>query len=324
MDVSIIIPTNKRPQKLQKLLESLSTQKTKEKFEIIVVDNGDDEKTKILCDLFKVKYLKTEGNIGPGKARDLGVKIAKSEVLAFVDDDEYVADNWVETIAENIKNKKVIYGTIKTDIKPYYPFIHSFDRGEGIMPSGNFAIKRFIYDKVNGFEGANSFFGEDWFIWDKLKKLNIKPKFVEDMIVYHPAVFKNWLSKNLIAHTFKQYYYSFFLRKKIKDYPLEEFFNGIIKKILISLVLLLILILISDKIGILIYYFINLIYFSYKSYIVSKNLSKNSMKFPKSQLIFYSFCGLFNQFIQLLSFSAAFYYFVFFKCAFYKEEKNYN
>lgn len=321
MDVSIIVPTYKRREKLKRLLESLLNQKTNRSYEIIVVDNGEDDETRNLCELFKVKYIKSGCNIGPGNARDLGTKYSNGKVLAFIDDDEYASSNWLDVICKNIRNKYVIYGPIKTNIKPFYPFIHSFDREEGIMPSGNFAIKRDIYIKVNGFLGANSFFGEDWYLVEKLRKIGIKPFYVKEMVVYHPALYKNWLTKDLITNSFKEYYYSIFLRKKIKYYPLEEIFNDILKKNLISLFLIFIIILIFNNKGILIYYLMNVIYFTYKSYIVSEKLSKNSIKFSKSQLIIYSFFGLFNQFIQLLLFNVAFYYFVFSKYIFYKEKK---
>lgn len=324
MDVSVIIPTYKRPEKLERLLKSLINQKTKYHYEIIVIDNGNDQKTEKICKVFNVFYIKTESNIGPGEARNLGAKYANGRIFAFIDDDEFPESNWIESIVENIEDKDVIYGPIKTNIKPTYPFIHSFDRGEGILPSGNFAVKKDLFIKIRGFDGSLSFYGEDWYFMEKLKKLDIKPIYIENMIVYHPAVFKEWISMDFLKKSFKEFFYSLLLKKSIRSYPIERFINEIIIKNLLIITSVLVSLFIFDWKGLLIFYFIAFFYFSNKSYKIYKKLISNSISFPQYQLVLYAFLGVFNSIIQLLCFYAAFGYFIIIDKIFYVKSKKDN
>ena len=87
-DVSVIIPTLNRCNFLKRALDSVLTQTIKPK-EIIVIDNGSSDNTKeMVCSLFpSVKFVK-ETRRGVSAARNKGIKLAKSEWLAFLDSDD--------------------------------------------------------------------------------------------------------------------------------------------------------------------------------------------------------------------------------------------
>ena len=87
-DVSVIIPTLNRCNFLKKALESVFKQTIQPK-EIIVIDNGSSDNTKeMVCSLFPtVKFVK-EIRRGVSAARNKGIKLAKSEWLAFLDSDD--------------------------------------------------------------------------------------------------------------------------------------------------------------------------------------------------------------------------------------------
>jgi len=99
--ISVIIPTYKRPDKLERAINSVIEQ-TYDKIEIIVVDDnndGDDyrKKTKRFMNKYKnnkmVKYLKHEKNKGGALARNTGVNNSNGDFISFLDDDdEYLSD----------------------------------------------------------------------------------------------------------------------------------------------------------------------------------------------------------------------------------------
>lgn len=93
--VSVIIPTYNRIDTLPRSMKSVLDQ-TYGNLELIVVDDGStdgtDEYVKGLPDE-RIRYVKGEGNRGPGAARNMGVRLAKGEYIAFQDsDDEWHPD----------------------------------------------------------------------------------------------------------------------------------------------------------------------------------------------------------------------------------------
>lgn len=113
--VSVIIPTFNRDEKLKCLLESLfrEIKNTKRQVEIIVVDDAIRTETKELVDSIKnkhlensisLKYLNSRGDQYPSYCRNLGVKQATGDLLLFVDDDNELSGNVIETISEFMEN----------------------------------------------------------------------------------------------------------------------------------------------------------------------------------------------------------------------------
>ena len=105
MDVSIIIPLYNAEKTIERCLDSILKQKTSFKYEIIVVDDGSkDNSLEKLKDYKRFIKLIKETNGGPGKARNIGIREASANFLLFVDSDDYVADNFVETFLTVQKN----------------------------------------------------------------------------------------------------------------------------------------------------------------------------------------------------------------------------
>lgn len=86
--VSVIIPTYNRPALLRETLRSVSNQ-TFTDFEIIVVDDGSTVAgVEDVCREFaKCRYFRQE-NMGRSSARNRGIKEARGELIAFLDDDD--------------------------------------------------------------------------------------------------------------------------------------------------------------------------------------------------------------------------------------------
>ena len=102
--VSIVIPTYKRADKLNRALESCLKQ-TYENIEIIVVDDNvegssyrnETEKTmKKYLEQKKVKYIKMKKNGGGAAARNFGIDNATGDYIAFLDDDDEFVYNKIE------------------------------------------------------------------------------------------------------------------------------------------------------------------------------------------------------------------------------------
>lgn len=89
--ISIVIPTWREGKILEQCLKSLLCQKyPSEKFEIILIS-----RKKIDLKNKKIKAIRIRKSINHAQARNIGVKQAKGEVIAFCDDDCVLPRNWL-------------------------------------------------------------------------------------------------------------------------------------------------------------------------------------------------------------------------------------
>ncbi|MEW6680873.1 MAG: glycosyltransferase family A protein [bacterium] len=105
MDISIVIPTYNRKERLKQCLESIFKQDyLQEDFEIIVIDDGSSDGTEeMLKELSKeqsnLRYF-LQSHKGPAAARNLGIKEARGEIIGFTDNDCVLNLEWVRKMVE--------------------------------------------------------------------------------------------------------------------------------------------------------------------------------------------------------------------------------
>jgi len=109
---SIIIPTYNRLDVIGDCLHRLEKQKYKN-FEVIIVDDGYENRNKLKFILQKLKlnivYIK-QNHAGSARARNLALKVAKGEILIFINDDSLVDTEFVDKhIKFHLKEKSINY-----------------------------------------------------------------------------------------------------------------------------------------------------------------------------------------------------------------------
>lgn len=100
--VSVVIPTFRRPDLLERCLRAVMAQSMQaDEFEVIVVDDGPSDDTHALARSIaagrgiSIRCLATSGQCGPAVARNLGWREARAAVIAFTDDDTIPATDWL-------------------------------------------------------------------------------------------------------------------------------------------------------------------------------------------------------------------------------------
>lgn len=128
MKISVIIPTYKPDYYIWECLESLKNQTlSQDEFEILIILNGDKEP--YYCQINNwinknktenIKLLYSEKK-GVSYARNLGLDIAWGENICFIDDDDYVDNNYLEELINSVekydKNGIVVTNYINFDEK---------------------------------------------------------------------------------------------------------------------------------------------------------------------------------------------------------------
>ncbi len=107
--VSIIIPTRNRPEGLQQCLAAIAgLDYPRDKFEVIVVDDGSSTQLYSVVELFSEKinlFLLKQDHAGPAAARNRGVQQAKGKFLVFTDDDCRPTPGWLAALTDFLSKK---------------------------------------------------------------------------------------------------------------------------------------------------------------------------------------------------------------------------
>jgi FkbM family methyltransferase len=201
---SVIIPSYERPASLKKLLELLSRQVFAD-FEVVVVDQSATplEPGLLRCN-FALQYIHTTER-GPAKSRNLGIRYAKGQILAFTDDDCEPDIHWLANAYKHFQDEGIVglEGLIEsdtTDAEHYRIVTNQGVEGIGFM-TANLFIRRKVIDELGGFdERFERPFREDTdFGWRALAYGQIP--FARDVKVLHPAEPKDVQRKSTEGRT---------------------------------------------------------------------------------------------------------------------------
>lgn len=162
--ISVIIPTHNRPLFLQRAIKSVMKQISIN--EIIIVDDSTDfnkkKNKKIIQNNFYIKYFPINSK-GASYSRNFGAKHATGKYLAFLDDDDYWLNGYLEScysLAEENKLDLVLTGFLeekkglitKEKMPPSNLTKNDFlIKNPGIRGS-NLFISKNMYTIINGFD----------------------------------------------------------------------------------------------------------------------------------------------------------------------------
>lgn len=169
--VSVLVAVYNTQDYLERCIDSIIGQ-TYEKIEVIIVDDGSkDESLKICKDFMKkdsrIKVIHQE-NGGLAAARNTGIRYAEGEYVCFLDSDDYIENDYIETLYKSLKRYQV-------DVA-----VCAYDRE---YPNGKVVAMCMDSDKMIGREEAmvnmyryNSFGAYSWnkmFRMDMIKKYGL-------------------------------------------------------------------------------------------------------------------------------------------------------
>lgn len=190
--VSVIIPTYNEEKNIKFCLKSILDQ-TYPKIEIIAVDDGSTDQSIQIIKEYPVQFL-AKLHQGPAKSRNSGAKIAKGEILVFVDADMTFSKKFIEDLVRPIIEGKH-KGTFSKEeyvsnwdnmwarcwninnnwpSKRRIPFDFP-DEGKDFR-----AILKDEFDRVGGFDDTG--YTDTWSL---AEKLGHKPHSVPGAVYYH-------------------------------------------------------------------------------------------------------------------------------------------
>ncbi len=164
--ISIIIPVYNVEKYLEKCLNSLICQIANND-EIILVDDCSTDSSEKICRAYEKKYenihyYKQEKNSGPSRTRNFGLKKAQGKYISFIDSDDFVENNYIDVMIENMQNYDLV-------ICAYYLVYEAKKEKRIVSMKGQGLNNKNIVELLKNNEMLNS-------LWNKMYKTEIIKK----------------------------------------------------------------------------------------------------------------------------------------------------
>lgn len=211
---TLIIPVKRINNYVDETVSHIKKQ-TYKNWELIIVENF----SSIVPKKYRSKKIKIiySGKVGPGKKRDIASKIAKGNIIVFLDDDSYPKINYLSLANKIFTLNKDICGIGGPGVTPKNSTIFQKISGSVFLskfsggfperyidigkikkvydwPSVNLMIKKKYFLRAGGFN-SKYWPGEDTELCLKLtKKMNLNLLYVPKLIVFHHR------RKNFFSH----------------------------------------------------------------------------------------------------------------------------
>jgi len=164
--ISIVVPARDEECTIVPLLVSLTTQ-TLPAAEIVVVDAGSKDSTAALVATFGASVRLVKGAAAyPGRARNIGVRVARHDWIAFIDAGCVADARWLESLIEAAVGSKpctmVVYGDYEPiirgpwDVAQVLGIVPPRCRRTGTRPPfiASSLVHRAVWERVGGFPEA--------------------------------------------------------------------------------------------------------------------------------------------------------------------------
>nr|WP_284014444.1 glycosyltransferase [Halobaculum sp. DT92] len=190
------------PEGIESTAESLVTQSGSD-HTILIVDNGSTDRTRsvirrIINGRDDIQLLVEDETQGSYAARNKGIERAEGDIVAFLDADETVDEDWLETALRVMETRGLDYVGCrveltlpKTTLVGWYNAhtgfpIEQYLEEQRYAPTCALLVRREVFDDVGPFDsrlisGGDKEFGE------RVHDAGYEQGYVEEAVVYHPA-----------------------------------------------------------------------------------------------------------------------------------------
>ncbi len=218
--ISVLICTYNRSQTLGAAVESVAVQSISQKlnWEIVVVDNNSPDQTRQVVEGLQRRYPQRiryvfESQQGISHARNTGIREARGEILAFLDDDETAGTDWLQNLTANLHTgewagaggrvlppssfspPRWLSNKCSFASGPLATFDLGLEPGQLNEPAfgANMAFRKEVFDQFGGFRtdlgrtGNKMISNEDTEFGRRLMAAGLKLRYEPSALTYHPV-----------------------------------------------------------------------------------------------------------------------------------------
>lgn len=179
MKITIIIPVYNAEKYLHKCINSILRQDF-EDFELLLINDGSTDNSGEICDQYKIQDKRInvfhQINSGVSAARNKGIDNARGEWITFVDSDDYIENNYFETLKYSIDSDWIF---LNIDREINNEIITSLKFKNQKLNISDFIKKYSLYPH---FPGPYAKFFKTNYIRENKLRYNINLKYGEDAV----------------------------------------------------------------------------------------------------------------------------------------------
>jgi glycosyltransferase involved in cell wall biosynthesis len=200
----VIVPALNASATIPRTLAALAAQEFDGDHEVIVVDDGSDDRTAAIAEGAGATVIRQRRQ-GPAAARNAGAAASRGAILAFTDADCYPTRRWLAEGVRAMESADLVQGKVEPEAVARGPWDRTIwvDRETGLYETANLFIRREVFERIGGFEvwlepEIGKPLAEDMWLGWRARRSGARSAFQADALVYH-AVFERgalgWLAE---------------------------------------------------------------------------------------------------------------------------------
>jgi GT2 family glycosyltransferase len=201
--LSVVLPCRNGAATIALQLEALAAQSWTGSWELVVADNGSTDESMRIVEGFHDRFpalrvVDAAARPGVPAALNAGVEASRGQFVAFVNDDDEVAQGWLEAIARGLEQYDVVGGRLEYDRlnEPWAVELRERPQHAALMEWGlldylpfaagaSLAVRRELHDSVGGFDETMVPAGEDMDYCWRLQQAGARIGFVPDAVTHY-------------------------------------------------------------------------------------------------------------------------------------------
>jgi glycosyltransferase AglI len=216
--LSVIVPVYNDPSGIRTTLESVTAQTyPAENYEVVAVDNGSTDGTRevirAFAGLYENVHLVVEDDVqGSYAARNEGIEFASGEVIAFIDADMTVDEDWVASVLASheehgweymgcaietyVEGERTL-GALYDHLLGGFP-VERYMKEKGFTVTACLVVTREVFDEVGRFDERYTSQGDGEF-GKRVREAGFVQHFEPEITMYHPTRtdLRAWLGKQV-------------------------------------------------------------------------------------------------------------------------------
>jgi GT2 family glycosyltransferase len=201
--VSVVLPCRNGAATIAVQLEALAAQSWDGRWELVVADNGSTDESMQIVESFgdrlpALQIVDASACRGVPQTLNVGVRASSGRCIAFVNDDDEVAEGWLAAIAQALESYEAVGGRLEYERlnEPWTIELRERPQEAGLLEWGfldylpfaagaSLAVRRELHDSIGGFDETMVPAGEDMDYCWRLQQSGAKLAFAPDAVTHY-------------------------------------------------------------------------------------------------------------------------------------------